>query len=161
MLKPSTVVETGVGAGISSSFILQALHDNDFGKLYSIDLPRAVYQSSGQIVNDTSLIPKGMDSGWTIPNNLKNKWTLLKGRSKDRLPELVNKLQSIDLFFHDSEHTYENMLFEYETVWPHIRSKGILASHDVCWNDAFLDFSKKIMHVPSIKNNNYGWIIKK
>jgi len=38
-LKPSIVVETGVGSGMSSSFILRALAMNGFGTLYSIDLP--------------------------------------------------------------------------------------------------------------------------
>ena len=37
IVKPSNVVETGVGAGISFTVILQALEDNRFGHLFSID----------------------------------------------------------------------------------------------------------------------------
>ena len=37
ILKPKNVIETGVAYGISSSYILQALEANKFGKLYSID----------------------------------------------------------------------------------------------------------------------------
>jgi len=42
-LKPHVVIETGVHYGASSAFILQALYDNNFGHLYSIDLPDVKY----------------------------------------------------------------------------------------------------------------------
>ena len=38
-LKPDVVVETGVASGVSSSYILCALHENEHGQLYSIDVP--------------------------------------------------------------------------------------------------------------------------
>jgi len=41
--KPNVVIETGVHRGVSTSFILQALEDNNKGNLYSIDLPLAKY----------------------------------------------------------------------------------------------------------------------
>src|SRR5690348_7177267 len=44
LLRPRTVVETGVFRGISSAFILSALSRNYLGKLYSIDLPQVAYQ---------------------------------------------------------------------------------------------------------------------
>ena len=50
ILNPATVVETGAAAGVSSAFILKALHDNNRGTLYSIDLPRY----------DQEYIPKGL-----------------------------------------------------------------------------------------------------
>ena len=39
LIKPKCIVETGVSAGVSSAYILQALQDNEKGMLYSIDLP--------------------------------------------------------------------------------------------------------------------------
>jgi len=39
VFQPEVVVETGVGPGGSSAFILNALERNGFGHLYSIDLP--------------------------------------------------------------------------------------------------------------------------
>ncbi|MDQ1280386.1 MAG: hypothetical protein QG670_1649 [Thermoproteota archaeon] len=38
-LKPYVVVETGVAGGMSSSYILCALEENKYGRLYSIDVP--------------------------------------------------------------------------------------------------------------------------
>ena len=39
LLKPDIVVETGVGAGVSSLTILHAMEENGAGQLVSIDLP--------------------------------------------------------------------------------------------------------------------------
>ena len=37
--KPAFMIETGVAHGVSSWTILNAIHKNGYGKLYSIDLP--------------------------------------------------------------------------------------------------------------------------
>src|SRR5579859_763127 len=39
ILQPAVVLETGVAYGVTSAFLLQALHVNQNGKLLSIDLP--------------------------------------------------------------------------------------------------------------------------
>jgi hypothetical protein len=52
-------------------------------------------------------------------------------------------LGSIDIFIHDSEHSYENMMFEYMTAWDHLKEGGILLSDDTNLNKAFSDFSAK------------------
>ncbi len=80
LLKPDTVVETGVASGHSSAAILQALEDNgNKGKLFSIDLP-----STGEQLADGrsyTLSPKGV--GWAVPENLRYPWHLLLGDAKD------------------------------------------------------------------------------
>jgi predicted O-methyltransferase YrrM len=54
-LRPKVIVETGVGLGTSSLFILQALEDNGEGTLYSIDKPYAEYQSDAGIdINESA-----------------------------------------------------------------------------------------------------------
>jgi hypothetical protein len=65
----------------------------------------------------------------------------------------------VDLFFHDSEHTYENMLWEYRTIWPYIRmGGGVLASHDTDWNTAFKDFVNKNGLTAIVPVHNLGLI---
>jgi hypothetical protein len=124
--KPKIFVETGVSAGESSTFILQAMHDNNFGKLYSVDLPRATVEKGL-----TTIIPEDKSSGWLIPEFLKDRWELYLGKSEEILPKLFSKLQKIDIFFHDSLHTYDHMMFEYQTCWDYLNKDGILFSDDI------------------------------
>lgn len=130
MMCPSIVVETGVGAGHSTSIILQALHDNNHGVLYSIDLP--IYRGDDvPYPKFRSFTPNGFSSGWGVPENLECRWRLSTGPSKEELPKLLSNINKIDLFLHDSEHSYYNMLLEYELAWKHLNSDGVMLSDDV------------------------------
>jgi hypothetical protein len=137
VLKPEIVIETGVAAGISSAFILQALEDNDKGKLYSIDLPN--YTSP----NEYTFIPDGRQPGYAVPAYLFDRWQLRLGTSKDLLPDLLAEVGKVDIFLHDSDHSYENMLFEFVTAWGYLSGNGLLLSHDISWNAAFKHFARE------------------
>ena len=127
LLKPSVVVETGVAAGMSSTFLLEALADNRRGELWSIDLPTV-----GRVDDGLEYWrPASAEPGWMIPSPLRDRWHLILGSSRDKLLPLLQRLGEIDLFLHDSEHTLRNMEFEYRTVWPFLRPGGCLLSHDV------------------------------
>ncbi len=129
-VKPSIVVETGGTPGRSSAFILCAMNKNGKGELYTIDKP----PPEGTVMGETRVcqaVPKGMTAGWLIPNYLRDKHNLIIGDSKKELPKLLRKLGRIDVFIHDSLHTYDHMLFEYKTAWPHVKKGGYLLSDDV------------------------------
>ena len=64
------------------------------------------------------------------------------GDSRELLPRLLARYPRIDLFFHDSLHTFEHMSFAYHTAWPHLTDGGILASDDILWNTAFAKFCR-------------------
>jgi hypothetical protein len=139
LFRPETIVETGVLYGVSSAFILQALSDNNKGQLYSIDLPNLSYTlDNGRKHSD--LLPAFASPGFVVPDSLRHRWTLILGNAKKELPRLVRTLDSIDIFHHDSLHTYEHMMFEYETAWAKIPKNGILSSDDVHWSNSFGDF---------------------
>jgi predicted O-methyltransferase YrrM len=127
LLKPELILETGVSSGASAAYILQALHDNGKGRLYSIDLP-------------PDNLPESKTSGWVVPEYLRKKWDLLIGDSKDLLLPLLVNLNKIDCFLHDSLHTYDHMIWEFRAAWNYLRTGGLFLSHDVGANDAFLDF---------------------
>lgn len=138
-IKPARIVETGVASGFSSTLMLKALELNNKGVLYSIDLPPKFMRKSYRRMDNVTLPPK-KEVGWLVPKGLKKRWRLLLGDSKKVLPHLLSDLAEIDMFLHDSEHTYNHMLFEYNQAWRHLRRGGILISDDVDWNDAFGDF---------------------
>jgi putative phosphoesterase len=144
-LEPEIVVETGVERGVSSAFALKALRDNRKGRLHSIDLPP--YDNRTARESRVTKLPKGQDSGWIIPLSLRNRWELYKGKSEDLLPGLLQQLGKIDVFLHDSLHTYEHMLWEYKTAWKNIKKGGLLLSDNVDWDTAgsvFTDFAAEV-----------------
>ena len=128
-LKPKIIVETGVAYGLSSLYILKALENNNSGKLYSIDSIFRPWHSENMI-------------GSIIPENLKKNWNFLLGSSDKVLPDLFENLSEVDIFIHDSLHTYKNMMFEFECALNNIKN-GIIISDDILGNDAFYDFSIK------------------
>lgn len=162
-MKPNVVVETGTASGVSSAYILCALDENEHGKLCSIDLP---YEEGKVYPKDyfgprgaTGIIPKGKQSGWIIPNYLRHRWRLILGRSSEKLPPLLEELGPIDIFIHDSEHSYQNMLWEYQTAWPYLNEGGILLSHNADENNAFSDFCQHIGGKRFILSN-MGGVVK-
>lgn len=150
-LKPKIVIETGVAFGNSSYCILSAMNKNGFGTLYSID------------------IQPGQYTGYVVPDELRQNWNLILGKSsKVVIPELFSQLSSIDMFFHDSVHTTDFMLWEYEQAWCKLVNGGILSSHDVNSGqglEAFKQFTEKY-HCPGIRpktskiRNQIGFIYK-
>jgi len=150
--RPRVVVETGVCNGFSSSFILAALDRNADGQLYSLDLPEMAgeiaqvdEQSHDNVFWEGKLgavIPQGEQSGWIIPDRLRSRWHLTLGRTQETLPPLLRELGEIDFFFHDSEHSYECMSFEFSAAWPVLRPGGILLADDYSWNEALADFAR-------------------
>jgi len=164
MVKPEKAVETGTANGYSTSFILKAMAKNNKGTLYSIDFPEIegrqyspddFYREKGGAV-----IPKDRQSGWLVPFDLRPRLKLFTGKSQDILPRLLPELGEIGLFFHDSEHTYEAMMYEFKMAWQHLRPGGILLAHDVNWNKAFIDYARKKNKTPFFIDGSLGFLIK-
>jgi predicted O-methyltransferase YrrM len=129
--RPQVVVDTGVPYGGSSSHILAALERNGAGALYSIELGR-----------DQREPPHD----YFVPADLRRRWSLILGDSRRELPALLSRLGTIDMFHHDSLHTWDHMTWEFETAYPHVRPDGVLTSDDilgaatlreVLWENAF------------------------
>ncbi|MGZ6987181.1 MAG: class I SAM-dependent methyltransferase [Ilumatobacteraceae bacterium] len=147
-LKPAAFVETGVLHGITSNFILNALRLNGAGTLISIDYPS--YFESGPTnadgYNDT--LPPGKEPGWAIPPDNRERWKLIIGRSADELPKTFAELPRLDLFVHDSEHTYTTMWNEFRLAWEKLEMGGVLISDNVDANASFFDFCRKVQRSP-------------
>lgn len=124
-LRPRTVVETGVDWGKSSAVILYALSRNGRGELFSMDLPSV-----------------GRENGSQIPQALRANWHLELGDARHLLPNRLAELGQIDAFYHDSDHSDAHMTWEFETVWPHLSTGGLLLADDIDWSPAFDRFAK-------------------
>ena len=119
--RPSVVLETGVANGHSSALILNALAENGCGELHSVD----VSDNVGGLVVD--------ERRWHL--HLLNSWSLKKS-----LASIVAQLPTIDLMVHDSDHSYQWMRHELETVFPRMSPHGLLACDDanICYG--MIDF---------------------
>jgi len=124
--QPDVVVETGVCVGSSTVVILEALKQLGKGLLYSID--------------DMSLVKKF--TGCYITEDLLERWIFIQDKSKNYLNYLDNNFV-VDIFLHDSDHSHENMTWEYLWALNHIRSNGWIVSHDTHTNNAWEEFSEK------------------
>lgn len=125
--KPRAVVETGVARGVTSAAILDALEANGHGHLWSLDLPGLGKGYREQV-------------GASVPAPLRRRWTLAFGPSRVRLPRLLREAAPVDLFIHDSAHTYRNMRFEFAQAARRLAPGGLVVSDDVC-NDSLAEFA--------------------
>lgn len=126
-LAPAVVVETGVARGMTSAAILSALRSNRAGRLYSIDLPPLTRGWAEQ-------------SGVAVEPELRTRWTYVRGSTRRRLPPLLASLDGIDVFVHDSLHTFQTMTFEFRCAWESLRPGGVMISDDIDDNVAFEAF---------------------
>jgi len=145
-LRPRVVLETGVGSGVTTAFILQALAANGEGHLWSIDLP-----------------PIGAEefAGCFVPQHLRSRWTLLRGRSRDLLPGLLRELPAPDVFLHDSLHTTRNMTFEFNAGWQKMAAGGVLLSDDIHMSKAFARFITSKQVGLSLVGKRFGVAFKR
>ncbi|MCI4355635.1 MAG: class I SAM-dependent methyltransferase [Thermoplasmata archaeon] len=130
---PSLVVETGVADGFSSRLILEALRRNGSGRLVSVD--------------------RRDDVGALVPPNLRPSWELTilgRGRRYSGLRALFSSTGPVDMFLHDSAHTYRHQLREYRAAWPNLRPAGLLLSDDADASFAFLDFARSVGGRPDV-----------
>lgn len=142
--RPAMMIETGGTPGKSSAFILRAMMRSGTGHLHTIDLPPPASGAAriprGQYHESR---PAGLGANWIVDPALRARQTLHLGSSRDVLPGLLSSIGSLDIFLHDSDHSYENMTWEFERGLPALGPHGLLVSDDVLANTAFPDFCRR------------------
>jgi predicted O-methyltransferase YrrM len=145
-LKPKTIVQCGVCNGLSSAFMMLALAKNGSdGQLYAIDMP-PIFDSkdpawtiSGKVYG--MVVPEGKSSGWMVPEAYHRRFHVQNGDAKVLLPKLVERLPAIDMFYHDSDHTYNHMMFEFRQAKRKLVPGGLIVADDISWNASLWDFA--------------------
>ncbi|MFB3778496.1 MAG: class I SAM-dependent methyltransferase [Bryobacteraceae bacterium] len=122
--RPKAVIETGVSYGVTSAYLLQAMQVNGCGTLASIDLPPLGADATG-------------DVGRAVPERLRGRWRLQLGSSRQWLGRVASELAPVDIFIHDSLHTYRMVKWELETVAPFMAEDGVGICDDIEGNAAF------------------------
>lgn len=146
--RPGRVVETGTYSGGLSTFMLRALEENGEGHLVSCDVPaRAPIPKA---IDEP--LPAGEDPGWLIPEQLRDRLSIVLGDARETLPLVL--AGGCDLFVHDSLHTTRHMLFEYGEAWAVLPPGGLLISDDVFMTPAWWSFTRarrlEFMHIGNV-----------
>jgi predicted O-methyltransferase YrrM len=143
-LRPRTIVQTGVCNGFSTAMLALALARNgDGGELHAIDLPQIfdpadpAWTRAGVVYG--VIIPEGRSSGWLVPGSCRDRVHVQTGDAAALLPPLLGRLGEIDLFFHDSDHTYAHMAFEFREAKGALRPGGLIVADDIAWNASLWD----------------------
>ena len=129
--RPEVVIETGVARGVTSRIILEALHQNEYGHLWSIDLPhpfdRSLHAQTGAAVTDAC----------------RARWSYLEGSSRQRLPPLLAKVHHVEMFIHDSLHTARNTVFEMNQAALAMPPGGVMVVDDISTHEGFAIFVRQ------------------
>ncbi len=129
LLKPKIAMETGVGAGVSSAVILSTLNELNDGLLYSIEI--------------SNYYDENYPVGFIVPEELKGRWRLLIGSSRELLEKTLMQLGDVQFFLHDSDHSYDNVLFELRMVWRFMKH-GIILIDNYRFSNAAVQFAKEV-----------------
>lgn len=133
ILRLLRVVKTGVASGVSRYFILDALRQNGLGQLISIDT--GLSESDGMTLS--------VPIGFFVPEEFRDRWSLKIGMTEEELPKLRAEDPPFQLFLHDSDHSYDNMSWEFDFAWRGLERGGMLISDNVELDLAFRDFMAK------------------
>ncbi|MEM0157919.1 MAG: class I SAM-dependent methyltransferase [Thermoplasmataceae archaeon] len=124
------IAETGVGPGSTSLAILEA--SKEFrGRLYSFDLGEPYGEKKDRPV------------GFLVPENQLERWVFIRGDTRETLPKTLSYFGPFDLFLHDSEHTYDHVMFELETAIRNLKKRFLIMVDNYDWTEAPDHFSKK------------------
>jgi hypothetical protein len=131
-IRPRNIIETGVAAGMSTSFISAALLENGTGHLTSIELP--VDQAQAGQWDGCHFAWPELGVGWAIPQSIKEgiaqRHTLVPEDVCTALPRILSGMASLDFFFHDDLHVPSHMRWEYDLVYPKLSPGGFILSDD-------------------------------
>ena len=118
-LQPDHVVETGTQLGLGSCAIAAALLRNGHGRLTTIDIdPEAGYLIGGQ-------------------------WASVIDRRIDDSTEVLAGLRDVDMFIHDSLHTYDYETRELTAVEPNLRADATILSDNAHESSALSDWAER------------------
>ncbi|MBU4419366.1 MAG: class I SAM-dependent methyltransferase, partial [Candidatus Omnitrophica bacterium] len=155
ILKPGVIIETGCNIGFSSTFIALAVKENDNGCMFYTMDPYLKFHSWETSISLKSSYEKKQNIDGDelrgefnplsiVPQDMRKYIIFKAGRSNDVLPNLLKDNPKIDIFFHDSEHSYRNVIWECMTIWPYLKTGGYILVHDVSHNSAFKEVSSKM-----------------
>jgi predicted O-methyltransferase YrrM len=128
LVRPQTIVETGVAAGHSSRAFLTALEKNGSGELHSSDFPYFRLADPERFI------------GSLVEPELREGWHLMIGSDHENLPRIAERLTAIDLLHYDSDKSYHGRDFAMDVLGPKLAPNAVIVFDDIQDNFHFRDF---------------------
>lgn len=119
-IRPGLMLETGVANGASTFMILTAMDQNASGVLVSTDV-------TGEVASLLS-----------AEERVSDRWDL-RVIEPGGFGAVLDSLGPLDVFLHDSDHAYANVLAEVSEAWLRVRPGGFVLADDGELSFAFLD----------------------
>jgi predicted O-methyltransferase YrrM len=121
-LEPDNVVETGTHLGLGSCVLAAALLRNGHGRLTTVDIDA--------------------DSGHLIAGP----WASVIDRRIGSSLDVLAGMHEVDMFLHDSLHTYEYEASELAAVEPGLRADAVVLSDNAHDSSALSDWAERTGH---------------
>jgi len=119
ILKPQLVVETGTDRGLGTAILARALERNGSGLVVTVDI-------------------ESFERGVLVPETLRH---VVKFET-DHSHSVIPSLPIVDMFIHDSDHSYEFEYREFELALAQLSPGGILLTDNAEMTDALVDISR-------------------
>ncbi len=117
-LRPAHVMETGTDKGLGTCVFAAAILRNGEGRLTTLDInPNSGYLLTGKYAEVTERL------------------------IGDSVAQIRAGSEPVDLFIHDSWHSYEHELAEFEAVAPRLAEPALVLSDNAEVTDALVDWS--------------------
>ncbi|MCI4317850.1 MAG: class I SAM-dependent methyltransferase, partial [Thermoplasmata archaeon] len=133
-LRPQRVVETGVGPGYSTAWLLAGLEANREGELISLGPGPTQGRANG--VHDATV-------GQFVAPSLRSRWTLALGNTEENLTRILSQNAGrVDLFLYDNGPEVNRARFELREAWTALSPSGILLAHHIDATPAWGEFCR-------------------
>ncbi len=130
-LKCNTSIELGTSLGLNTLYMANA---NKTGKIISIEGSKSLNEFASTLAKK---------------NNVQN-IEFIHSKFDTALPELLNKLPSLDLLYVDGNHTYEGTLNYFKLVLEKKNNASVFIFDDIYWSPQMTKAWKEIQNHPAV-----------
>lgn len=131
---PATVLEMGTNIGISAAYIALGLEYGDGGRLSTIEASEVRLDLARGFLDDLEI--QNVD--------------LVEGYFDDVLPDLLDRLEGVDVAFVDGNHRLEPTLRYFEQLRGHLPAGGLVVLDDIRWSEEMLEAWNSILASPEM-----------
>ena len=117
-LRPEEVLEIGTAYGMSATFMLLGMDRYEaHGHLSTIELSEPQFSLSSRY----------------LTARFGERVNCLRGRSEEKIPEVLAERESLDFVFHDGGHDYDSYINDFRSLRNHMRPGGVFFFDDIRW----------------------------